>query len=409
MTCSIHLRDVRKTYVVHDDGGPVTLGEALRGKVEQRKVKRTIEAVAGISLDMTDGDRLGIIGPNGAGKSTLLQMITGVNAPTSGTIDIKGRVNAILTVGAGLREDVSGRDNFYLEGAVQGMTRQDVDAVIEEAIAFTELGEFIDRPVRTYSTGMKARLAFATISFVQPEILIIDEVLAVGDPSFVGKAAARMKALADSGRILLLVSHDLASVINFCNRCIWVEGGKIVMDGAPEAVVKAYEARQVAADEAEMMRKFEDSLGLPQSAGENRIDALDVKGGEAGEKRTMLQARQNASFSISGAFAADLAAPDLILRVTRVDGEILWEERLSGKGATARAGAFSLSVAFEPFLLGVNLYRVDVMLCDGDRALAGRSTAFQVIDRDPQIGGAPMLFYPPRILPLGIAAIEVGI
>jgi lipopolysaccharide transport system ATP-binding protein len=397
MTCAIAIRDLRKTYVVHDDGAPMTLMEALSGKAPARRVKHVINAVDGISLDIAEGERVGIIGPNGAGKSTLLQLITGITTPTSGTIEILGRVNAVLTLGAGLREDVTGRENFYLDAAVQGIAREQVEAEIEDAIAFADLGDFIDRPVRTYSTGMKARLAFSTISFMKPAILIIDEVLAVGDPSFSRKAAEKMRALTASGRIVLLVSHAMTSVTELCTRCLWIENGRVVMDGPAEAVVKAYEARQTEADEAAMVKRFEAALKLPPAADGSAIEALALKTAGSGRKRTVLEARAPAVIEVDGRFGEGLAAPDLRLEISRVDGERLWASGLRGAGLPPKAGPFTATVDLDPFMLGVHLYRLDAVITDGDRKIAGASTAFEVIDRRPQIGGRPMLFHPPRI------------
>lgn len=197
-------------------------------------------ALDNICLSIKEGDRLGIIGENGAGKSTLLSIISGISSTTSGEMTIQGKVNAILSLGLGLREDFTGRENFYLCGEMQGKTRKEVDVDMEEMIEFSELKEFIDRPVRIYSTGMKSKLAFTCSVFIQPEILIIDEALSVGDRWFTGKATQKMKSLCEGGKILLLVSHSLASIVDMCNRCIWISEGKIKEEGSPKEVTEKY-------------------------------------------------------------------------------------------------------------------------------------------------------------------------
>jgi lipopolysaccharide transport system ATP-binding protein len=215
MSCSVLLDNVCKVYQSPvNSHGRMTLRAALRS----RPAAPEIRAVDGVSLELREGDRLGIIGHNGAGKSTLLHLIAGLNGPTSGRVVVEGRVHGIMTLGTVLRDEVTGRDNIYLDGAVQNRTRAEIDRILDAVIDFSELGPFIDRPVRTYSTGMKARLAFSMIAFIEPEILIIDEVLAVGDVHFSARAIARVRELSASGRIVILVSHGLSSIVEMCNR-----------------------------------------------------------------------------------------------------------------------------------------------------------------------------------------------
>ena len=200
---------------------------ALRGA---KKVLR------GLSFQFAEGERIGVIGRNGAGKTTLLQLIAGIGVPTGGVLEINGHVTAIFTLGLGLREDLSGRENIFIDGELQGRSHAETAAVMAATIAFAELGEFIDRPVRTYSTGMKARLAFSMLVHIEPEILIIDEALSVGDAQFARKATAKMRELTQRGKILIVVSHSMGAIRDMCNRCLWIDGGVIRMDGTPEAL-----------------------------------------------------------------------------------------------------------------------------------------------------------------------------
>ena len=239
----IELRNMTKAYA---DGvghaAPRNLPELVTWPVAAAR-PRIKAAVAGLTLSMEAGERVGIIGPNGAGKSTLLHMIAGIGTPSSGSVIVDGKVTSILTLGIGVREEMTGRENIYLDGELQGKTRHQVDEVIDAIVDFAELGEFIDRPVRTYSTGMKSRLSFAMISHVNPEILLIDEALSAGDAAFSVKATAKIREICARGKIVLLVSHSLGAIRDMCNRCIWMEEGAIIMDGSPGEVTRAYAPR----------------------------------------------------------------------------------------------------------------------------------------------------------------------
>ncbi len=185
----------------------------------------TIEALKKIDLVIPRGQTLGIIGRNGSGKSTLLKLITGIYSPTAGTVEVNGRVSALLDLGAGFHPDFTGRENILINGVILGMTRAQAKARTPAIIAFSELGDFIDEPVRTYSSGMYMRLAFAVATHVDPEILIIDEILGVGDAHFQKKSMKRMTDFKASGRTILLVTHDLGTVRNWCERAVWIDGG----------------------------------------------------------------------------------------------------------------------------------------------------------------------------------------
>ena len=197
-------------------------------------------AVQTTTLTVHAGERLGIIGPNGAGKSTLLRIMAGLADPSSGQIDVEGRVTAIFTLGLGLREDLRGRENIYVDGELQGKSRAEVAEVVDDIIAFTDIGEFIDRPVRTYSTGMKSRLAFAMLIHINPEILIIDEALSAGDCLFAAKAYRKMQEICDRGMITIIVSHTMQNVLDLCTRCLWMENGRVVMDGDAAEIGRAH-------------------------------------------------------------------------------------------------------------------------------------------------------------------------
>ncbi|MDX1440342.1 MAG: polysaccharide ABC transporter ATP-binding protein [Rubricoccaceae bacterium] len=198
-------------------------------------------ALNGISVTVDQGERLGIVGRNGAGKTTLLKLITGNFAPSSGDIVVNGRVQALMNVGLGFHPEFTGYDNVRSALAYSGLSKAELDAALDDVITFAELGEFLHQPVKTYSLGMQARLMFAAATAVKPEILIIDEILGAGDAYFSAKSSHRMERLAASGCTLLLVSHAMQQVLQFCSRVIWLERGEIVMEGEALPVVKAYE------------------------------------------------------------------------------------------------------------------------------------------------------------------------
>ncbi|QCS63262.1 ABC transporter ATP-binding protein [Achromobacter denitrificans] len=199
-----------------------------------------IRALEDLNLTIKDGDRVGLLGHNGAGKSTLLRLLSGVYEPSSGRAEIKGEIGSLIDVSFGIDPEASGRENIYLRGALLGLTRAEIKAKLEEIIDFSELGDFIDMPVRTYSSGMHLRLAFSVSTIIRPEILLMDEWLSVGDEGFRVRAEARMNELVASTHILVIASHSRELVEETCNRAIWLEHGKIKMDGPPQEITKAY-------------------------------------------------------------------------------------------------------------------------------------------------------------------------
>ena len=212
---------------------------------EQRDHFREFWAVRDASLVVRRGETVGIIGRNGSGKSTLLQMICGTLHPTAGAIETRGRVAALLELGSGFNPEFTGRENVYLNASVLGLERTEVDARMADILAFADIGEFIDQPVKTYSSGMFVRLAFAVIAHVDPEILVIDEALSVGDAFFQSKCAAAMRRLMTNGTTILFVSHDTHSVKALCDKAILLEGGRIVAEGDAGVVVEEYYSRRV--------------------------------------------------------------------------------------------------------------------------------------------------------------------
>ena len=217
------------------------------------KPKTKFKALSNISFTVNKGERVGIIGFNGAGKSTLLKILSGVLRPNTGSIHINGKVAPLLELGAGFDHNYSGRENVFLNGAILGYSKEFLESKYEEIVEFSELDEFMELPIKNYSSGMIAKLGFAVATLVEPEILILDEILSVGDVRFQKKSGDKLKSMMNTGTTVLLVSHSVGTIRSMCNRVIWLDQGKIVMDGLTRDVCDAYveAAKKASAEELE--------------------------------------------------------------------------------------------------------------------------------------------------------------
>ncbi len=233
----IIVEHVYKTFNVYMDKAN-SLKEKILFWKRNRKEKR--EVLKDINLTIKNGEAVGLIGVNGSGKSTLLKLMTKIIYPNKGKITTNGKLTSLLELGAGFHPDFSGRENIYFNASIFGLTRKQIDERINDIIEFSELGTYIDNPVRTYSSGMYMRLAFAVAINVDADILLVDEVLAVGDQHFQEKCIAKMKELKKQGKTMVFVTHSLGTVKDFCNRAVWLNNGVIKMDGNPDEVIDAY-------------------------------------------------------------------------------------------------------------------------------------------------------------------------
>jgi lipopolysaccharide transport system ATP-binding protein len=215
-----------------------------RRDAAEREAQRTLWAVKDVSFEVPRGDVLGIIGRNGAGKSTLLKILSRITEPTTGRCEIYGRLGSLLEVGTGFHGELTGRENVYLNGVILGMKKAEIDRRFDEIVAFAEVEKFIDTPVKRYSSGMHVRLAFAVAAHLEPEILIVDEVLAVGDLNFQSKCLGKLNDVARQGRTVLFVSHNMGAVTNLCTSGLWLDRGEVVMRGDAKTVVDAYIKKQ---------------------------------------------------------------------------------------------------------------------------------------------------------------------
>ncbi len=234
---AIEVKNINKTFKVYLDKSNLLKDKLLfwkRNRYEKREVLNDI------SFSIKKGEAVGLIGHNGCGKSTTLKLLTKILYPTSGTVEMKGRASALIELGAGFHQDMSGRENIYTNAAIFGLTRKEINAKLDDIISFSELENYIDNPVRTYSSGMYMRLAFSVAINVDADILLIDEILAVGDAAFQQKCFNKLREIKEKGTTIVIVSHSLDQIENFCDRSIWIDSGKIRMDGEPKKVHEAY-------------------------------------------------------------------------------------------------------------------------------------------------------------------------
>jgi ABC-2 type transport system ATP-binding protein len=258
----IRVTNVSKRFVLRKEK---SLKERLVNFGRSRRHRDDFYALSGVSADIMRGSTVGLIGPNGSGKSTLLKTIGGILQPTTGSVKLRGRLAALLELGAGFHPDLTGRENVYLNAAILGLTNEETDARFAEIVDFSGIEKFIDTQVKFYSSGMYVRLAFAVAVHVDPEILIVDEVLAVGDEPFQRKCMDRIKAFQRAGKTIVLVTHSLDLVADLCDRAIVLESGKVVFDGAPN------EALHVLRQDFEHLRQQEAATSSPE------IERIPVK------------------------------------------------------------------------------------------------------------------------------------
>lgn len=239
----LEINNISKKYKLKGAGSSFpTIGDALKGLFKgQVKSKEEFYALNDISFKVNEGETLGIIGKNGAGKSTLLKVISRITSPTNGKIITRGRIASLLEVGTGFHPELTGRENIFLNGVILGMSKKEISSKLDEIIDFSGIEKFIDTPLKHYSSGMQLRLAFAVAAFLEPEILIIDEVLAVGDAEFQKKCIGKMQDVSKNGRTILFVSHNLSVLKTLCQKSILLSGGNLMMEGETNSVVVEYQ------------------------------------------------------------------------------------------------------------------------------------------------------------------------
>lgn len=326
---AISVRDVVKRYRLRHEKGR-TLKEAF---LRQHIYEETINALDHVSFDVKPGITMGIIGSNGSGKSTLLKLIARTSKPTSGEVVVNGRVSALLELGAGFHPDFSGRENVFLDGAIMGLPRRVVEERFDEIVAFAEMEEFIDAPAKTYSSGMYMRLAFSVAVSVDPDIILIDEVFAVGDESFQRKCLERIDNFKSEGKTILFVSHGLDAVRGLCDEAVWLDKGKLSAQGATDKVVDYYLWAVNKGDEDRL--SAEEAMGKQDRWGtrSGEITGVEIFGGD-GESKHLFSTADRFKARISYRANERLKEPVIGIGIHRSDGVYCFGCNTSETGGT---------------------------------------------------------------------------
>ncbi|SDS63704.1 ABC transporter ATP-binding protein [Opitutus sp. GAS368] len=317
----------------------------LRGAVAGAGAAEDFWAVRDLSFTVQPGEIVGIIGRNGAGKSTLLKMLSRITDPTAGRIRLRGRVASLLEVGTGFHPDLSGRENIFLNGAILGMTRAEIRRRLDEIVAFAEVEQFLDTPVKRYSSGMYVRLAFAVAAHLDPEILIIDEVLAVGDAAFQRKCLAKLQsATRDEGRTILFVSHNLAAVRQLCSRALVLQAGRLVADGPPPEAIAQYMS---------LMPRDRGAAGYRHIAGDGRALITSLRLNVPGGTEPLYAVFEPIRLEIDFAVKPDAGPLEFFLLIYGEDGECLASsfQRDTVDFHQPASGTGTVSVAFKNMFL----------------------------------------------------------
>jgi lipopolysaccharide transport system ATP-binding protein len=326
---------------------------ALRGSKPE-----TFWALKDLSLQVREGEVLGLIGRNGAGKTTLLKILSRITRPTEGWAEIRGRVRSLLEVGTGFHPELTGRENAYLSGSILGMTRREIDRKFDEIVAFAEIEKFIETPVKHYSSGMYVRLAFSVAAHLEPEILLVDEVLAVGDINFQKKCLGKMGEVAKGGRTVVLVSHQLNQIRRLCERVAWVDGGTIRMAGGTHEVVSAYESAML-------------SRERPQSEDRRPRAKAQFIRWEIGELAPERRHTLSTLGPVTVNFVVELPEPvrhgEYGVALFNSDRQLMWARAEQNLRLEAGVHIFSYSFPYLPIRPGV--YQWQASIWDGDEML----------------------------------------
>jgi lipopolysaccharide transport system ATP-binding protein len=395
--CAIRLEGVGKKYRIrHQASAHYTalrdvVGDALKrvgrrafGKKDGRPATREdFWALQDISLDIQQGERLGIIGRNGAGKSTLLKLISRITAPTTGRIRLRGRVGSLLEVGTGFHPELTGRENIFLNGAILGMSRQEIRRRFDEIVAFAEVEKFLDTPVKRYSSGMYVRLAFAVAAHLGSDILLVDEVLAVGDSQFQAKCLGKMSDISiGQGRTIIFVSHNLAAIKNLCTRGLLLERGRLVMLGTPGDVIERYVLDPVVREPAVTVL-----AGFPRTAGNQ--EAILEAWMENGQRQVTRDVLMGSAVDFCFRFKADhpLQQPGFGFGIETVFGQRVFALNNyvahGGEHAPIMEGVAHFHVPEMPLLPGK--YFVSLSLVENNSKFvdfAERAIQFHVVEND---------------------------
>jgi lipopolysaccharide transport system ATP-binding protein len=318
----------------------------------------TFWALRDVSLEVREGEVLGLIGRNGAGKTTLLKILSRITQPTTGWAEIRGRVRSLLEVGTGFHGELSGRENAYLSGSILGMSKREIDRKFDEIVAFAEIDKFIDTPVKHYSSGMYVRLAFAIAAHLEPEILLVDEVLAVGDINFQKKCLGKMGDVARAGRTVVLVSHQLNQIRRLCHRVVWIDAGSVRQDGTAHDVLAAYESAMFAGDRAK---------GLQRGAGSKAQFLRWEIAGSPSESAHVLSTLGSVSLSFMVELAQPVTRGEHGIALFNAERQLMWAH--ARQNLSLGTGVHVFSHTFPSLPLRPGAYQWQVSLWDNGQML----------------------------------------
>lgn len=376
---AIEVRHVSKSFKVYLDKGQTIKEKVLSSKRRKYEVRNVLED---ISFDVKKGEGIGLIGHNGCGKSTMLKLLTKIMYPDSGTIKMKGRVSSLIELGAGFHPDMSGRQNIYINASIFGLTKKEIDERLEDIIAFSELEEFIDNPVRTYSSGMYMRLAFSVAINVDADILLIDEILAVGDAAFQAKCFNKIKEIKAAGTTIVIVSHALSQIEEICERSIWIHKGLVRSSGKPKDVHEEYARyvldKRIEIADKELKRqnqkkqlqlkekiKEQEKTSEKEQVQQKAVEIIDTRMYDIhGVERSMFKTGDKCTIKIS--YKVNRPATGMLFAagINRIDGVLFY----SMKMRTDREKGYNLDqdgvieLTIEELTMLPNLYVMDVAL-----------------------------------------------
>ncbi len=353
---AIRVSNVSKKYIIGKQKD-----SSLRGSLASifnRKATQGDEfmALSDVSFDIKKGEAIGIIGKNGAGKSTLLKILSQITKPSEGRIELHGRVASLLEVGTGFHPELTGRENIYLNGTILGMTRKEVKAKFDEIVAFSGVEKFVDTPVKHYSSGMYVRLAFAVAAHLEPEILIIDEVLAVGDAEFQKKCLGKMKEVSGHGRTVIFVSHNMEAVKNLCDRAIFIEKGKLILDGDPVAIIEQYLERQ-------SMLSLEQNFDFEKAPGNEFVKMKHISlTPERADGKNIITVKSSLKIRFEFWNQTDEMATNLSLHLYASTGECVFNSVTQLPVPILKKGEYSSTCLIPAELLNTGVFSISMMV-----------------------------------------------
>lgn len=390
----IEVTELSKRYALFERPSDRLRQMLWRGR---KRFYREFVALDGLDFRLVRGEALGLIGRNGAGKSTLLQLICGTLTPTSGTVSVRGRVAALLELGAGFNPDFTGDENIHLNASLLGLTPEEIARHYDEIVAFADIGDFLHQPVKTYSSGMYVRLAFAIATSVEPDILVIDEALSVGDGAFARKSFDRIMSLREQGATILFCSHSMFHVESICDRVLWLDKGKPIRFGEPAQVVPAYEAflasGRIDLPDHEAISLSQESIE-PTPAGSARLKAVTVSAnGETGQCVTVTSCQDTLCVEVLFLSDPSLPAPSVAVAIHTQDHRLVTSSGTWNDGWTVRrnaAGVGAVAIRYPAIPLLKGRYTVSaVLFCErGLHAYdeANHCAFFDVRQEDPERG-----------------------